>query len=71
MNEDRPNTGALTSSEVFRINSTAFKVREVFDKAAGEARDEALWLSAICRQLLADNDRLRIEIERLTAKLGR
>jgi hypothetical protein len=55
------------SSEVWRINSTALKINEAFDSARSAARDEALWLSAKCRELLADNDRLRIENEKLRA----
>lgn len=70
MNE-RPNRGAVDSSTVFRINSTAWKINEAFDKARGEARDEALWLSSVCRMLLDDNDKLRLELERLKAKMDR
>ena len=66
---DLPQTGLLTSSEVYRINSTAHKIGEAFGRARSEARDEALWLSAVCGRLLRDNDRLRIENERLRRQL--
>jgi hypothetical protein len=68
--DDRPNQGALGSSDVWRINSTALKINEAFDSARSAARDEALWLSAKCRELLADNDRLRIENEKLRAAIS-
>lgn len=67
--DDGPNTGLLDSSQVYRINSTAHKINVAFEGARREARDEALWLSAVCRQLLDDNDRLRVENERLRRKL--
>jgi regulator of replication initiation timing len=63
---------------VWRINSTALKInvafedaRAAFDSARSSARDEALWLSAKCRDLLADNDRLRIENEKLRAAISK
>lgn len=62
---ERPQAGAVSSSELWRINSTAHKINEAFDKARAEARDEALWLASMCQMLLRDNDRLRIENERL------
>lgn len=67
----RPNAGALDSSTLYRMNSTAHKIGDVFEKARIEARDEALWLSSVCQKLLHDNDRLRIELERAKTKLSR
>lgn len=66
---ETPNQGLLTSSEVYRIDSTASKVGDAFDHARREARDECLWLSAVCHRLLADNNRLRIENERQRRQL--
>ncbi len=65
MSAGTPNTGLLSSSDVFRIESTAHKIGLVFDAARTELRDEALWLSAKCRELLDDNNRLRVENEKL------
>lgn len=62
MDRERPSQGALTSSEMYRMNSTAHKVGDVFNDARREARDECLWLSALCQRLLEDNDRLRLEV---------
>jgi len=57
------------STTEYRINSTAHKVKEAFNKAKTEARDECLWLSARCRELLADNKSLRTYVESLENKL--
>jgi regulator of replication initiation timing len=59
--KERPSVGALDSTIEWRINSTAMKITQAFEAARTEARDEALWLSSICRKLLDDNDRLRLE----------
>lgn len=69
--EDRvkPNRSAVDSTQEWRINSTAMKVNEAFNRARAEARDECLWLSKVCRELLNDNDRLRIANEALLAKI--
>lgn len=69
METEKPQVGFLTSEAVFRINSTAWKINEAFEAARREARDEALWLSNKCRELLDDNERLRVENEKLRAKL--
>lgn len=61
---DRPQTGAMTSEAVWRVNSTAMKVSAVFEAARVEARDECLWLSAQCRRLLDENDALRMQLEK-------
>lgn len=66
---DKPNRGLLDSTIEWRINSTAHKINDAFNKARIEARNEALWLSARCRELLDDNNRLRVENERLKEKL--
>lgn len=68
---ERPNNGMLNATELWRINSCAFKVREAFETAAIEARDECLWLAAQCRKLSDDNDKLRLQVEQLTKALGR
>lgn len=62
---DLPQTGAVSSSELYRMQSTAHKIGTVFEAARIEARDEALWLSSMCNKLLLDNDRLRKELESL------
>lgn len=64
-----PNQGLLTSEAVWRINSAPMKVKDAFDEARKEARDECLWLAAVCRELVDDNDRLRRMNEQLEAKL--
>lgn len=64
----RPAVGSLSSSDVYRINSTAAKINESFEEARQAARDEALWLSGICRQLLAENDSYRSFNEVLKAE---
>lgn len=66
---DKPQQGAVDSTVEFRINATAWKVNEAFEKARIEARDECLWLSKVCRMLLEDNNRLRIENERNKKKI--
>ena len=66
-----PQTGLLSSSDVYRINSTASKIGGVFQIALAEARDEALWIASVCRDLLRDNDRLRVENEGLRERMRR
>jgi regulator of replication initiation timing len=71
MMNELPQTGLLSSSDVFRINKTAAKVGDVFDEARREARDECMWLSNVCRLLLQDNNRLRIENDALKKRAER
>lgn len=68
---ERPNRGLLSSSEVYRINSTAAKIGEAFGSARHEAMMEALWLADVCRELLRDNDRLRVVNEKQSEQLAR
>lgn len=69
--QERPDRHLFDSTTEWRINSTADKINRAFNAARIEARDEALWLSSICRGILRDNDRLRIEAEGLRAENAR
>ncbi len=65
----KPNRSAVDSTQEWRINSTAMKINDAFNRARIEARDECLWLSMVSRELLHENDRLRIANDALLAKI--
>ena len=69
MGETRPNRALFGTTEMFRVNSVAGKILDIFDIARREARDEALWLAAATRDAMRDNDRLRVENERLRSAI--
>lgn len=68
---ERPQVGLLSSEAVWRINSAPTKVSNLFEIARAEARDECLWLSAVCRQLILDNDALRIQVDKLNKQIDK
>jgi len=59
----------LDSTQQWRVNSCAHKVNEVFNAARREARDECLWLAARVRELQAENEALRDQVQHLEKKL--
>lgn len=62
---ERPTNGFGDSTLLWRVNSTSHKVNDAFDKARIEARDECLWLSNVCRQMITENDELRIKVSKM------